>query len=179
MVKVKRASFMWRKMCFERARKTKAYAGGYAHAHVTRGQRVQGERAARHACSAASVLVLGTKCRGPPWCARDACTTRQGLPPCRAGQSARRRQRSRVPTRRAAAHGRDGHAQARQVGSGACRSGAPRAPPRSLEDTGSRRTRSCQRLTRGAPSRRAHTTRWRVLLHLRSPISNLDWWGIS
>ena len=42
------------------------------------------------------MLVLGTKCRGPPWCARDACTTRQGLPPCRASQSARRRQRSRV-----------------------------------------------------------------------------------
>ena len=58
MVKVKRASFMWRKMCFERARKAKAYAGGFA--HVTRGQRVQGERAAaRHACSAASVLVRG------------------------------------------------------------------------------------------------------------------------
>ena len=42
-----------------------------------------------------------------------------------------------------------------------------------LEDTGSRRTRSCQRLTRGAPSRRAHTTRWRVL-RSSSPISNLQ-----
>ena len=78
----------------------------------------------------------------------------------------------RVPTRRAAAHGRDGHAQARQVGSGACRSGAPRAPPRSLEDTGSRRTRSNEVSN---PSRRAHKeARSPIFISdLQSPIS----WG--